>query len=99
MQQPIRMMNLQISSDAFGTEAAFVNWKIVSWLDADHMIVFDQEIHPALHGAVRTMGRHNTIDHSIRAPAVIRCIMQMWTVSFDDLIQMFDFTHSEVLDP
>ena len=38
MQQPIGMVNLQVGRNAFGTQPAFVNRKIVTRLEADDMI-------------------------------------------------------------
>ena len=41
IQQAIRMVNLQVSRDALGTEASFVDRKIVTRLHADNMIPLD----------------------------------------------------------
>jgi hypothetical protein len=39
------------------------------------------------------MSRHDFVDDPIRAPATMRGIMKVWSVSFNDLIQMFDSAH------
>ncbi len=93
IKQAIGMMNLQVSRDAFRTETAFINRKVVARLKANHVILLDEQIHAALHRAVRTVRRHDLVDHSVRAPAAIRRIMKMRTEGFDDLFEMFDFAH------
>ena len=82
------MMNLQVSGYAFGTQPAFIDRKIVAWLETDDMIVFDQKIHAALHRAVRAMCRHDFVYHAVRTPTAVRRVMQMWTEGLDDLFEI-----------
>ena len=93
MKQAVRVMNLQVSGYAFGAQTAFIDGKIVSWLEADDMIVFHQKIHAALHRAVRAVCRHDFVYHAVRTPAVVRRIVKMWTEDFNYLFEMLDLAH------
>src|ERR1041385_4094263 len=99
MKQPIGMMNLEISCYTFRTQPSFINRKVVARLNSDHVIVFNEQVHSALNCAIRAMSGHDAIDHAIRAPAVVRSIVQVRTKLVDDLIQMFDSTHESILEP
>src|SRR5215217_2206034 len=90
------MMNLQVSRHSLGTQTAFVHREIVARLKPNNMIVFDQQIHAALHGAVRAMGWHNSVYHTIRTPPAVRRVMQVWTVSLDYLFEILYFTHASI---
>ena len=75
MKKPVRMVNLQVSGDALGTEPSFVNRKIITWLEADHMILFDQQIDAALHTAVRAMRWYHLVYYAVGQPAFEGCIV------------------------
>src|SRR5688572_20348033 len=90
------MMNLQVSRNAFRTQPAFVNRKIIARLNSNHMVVLHQEVHAALDRAVRTMRGHNFVDDSIRTPAIIWRVVEMWSKRVYDSIEMFDFAHGSV---
>ena len=81
MKQTIRMMYLQVSRHAFRTKPAFVNRKVIARLDTDDVIVLDEQVHPALHGAVRAMRRHHAIDHAIRTPAAVWRVVQVRAIT------------------
>jgi hypothetical protein len=87
------MMDLQISRHALRTKPAFVNRKIVAWLEANHMVPFDEQVHSALNGAIGTMRRHYTINNTVRTPTAVGRVMKMWPIRFDDLFQVLNFTH------
>src|SRR6266536_1116399 len=96
MQQTIRMMNLQVGRYTFRTQTAFIHRKIVARLETYDVVVFDQEIHAALHRAVRTVCRHHFVYYAIRAPAAVWRIMQVRSEGFDDPFEIFDFAHKEL---
>jgi hypothetical protein len=96
MKQAVGVMNLQVSGYAFGAQTAFIDGKIVPWLEADDMIVFDKKIHAALHPAVWAVCRHNFVYHTVRTPTAVRRVVQMWTVGFDYLFEMLDFAHASI---
>src|SRR5688500_1962364 len=87
------MVDLQVSGYAFWAQAAFVDRKIVAWLETDDVIVLYQQVHAALHSAIRAVGRHHFVDQSICAPASVRRIVQMRTVGFDYLFQILYLAH------
>src|SRR5678816_2785099 len=99
MKQAIRMMDLEVSRYSFRTQAPFVDGKVVTRLHAHNVIVFDQQIHTALHRAIRTVSGHDAIDHAISTPTIMRRVMQMRTIRLDDLFQMFDSTHDLLVLP
>ena len=82
---------------AFGTEPAFINWKVVARLNPDHMVLLNQKIHAALYAAIRAMSRHDFVDDPIRAPAAIGRVMKVGPIGLNDLIEIFYFTHTEIL--
>jgi hypothetical protein len=63
------------------------------------MIVFDQQVHSALHCAIRAVSGHDAIDHSIGTPAIVRCVVKVRSKLLDDLIQMFDSAHESIREP
>lgn len=87
------MMDLQVSCDSFRTKPSFINRKVVTRLDTYDVIVFNEQVHAALHCAIWTVGRHDAIDHTIRAPATMRGVVQMRPIFLNDLLEMFDSTH------
>src|SRR5215218_446137 len=87
------MMDLQVSRYSFWAESSFVNREVIAGLKTHHVIVFDKQVHSALNCAIRAVSGHHAIDHSIRAPAIMRCVVKMRTIRLNDLIQMFDSTH------
>ena len=89
-------MNLQVSGYALGTQAAFIDRKIVTRFEANDMVVFDQKIHAALNGAVRAVCWHYFVDHSICTPTAVRRVVQMRTVHFDYLFEILDFAHVSI---
>src|SRR5437763_15076745 len=91
------MMNLQVGRYTLWTQTAFIHRKIVARLESDDVIVVDQEIHAALHGAVRAMRGHDLFNHAIGAPGAIRCVVQMRAEGVDDLFAIFDLAHSLLL--
>jgi hypothetical protein len=93
IQQTIGVMNLEIGSYTFRTKPPLIDGKVIARLNPDHMILLNQEVHAALHGTIRTMGRHDLVNDTIRAPATMRRVMQVWPISLDDLIQMFYSAH------
>ena len=99
MKQTIRMMDLQVSSHAFRAKPAFINGKVIARLNADYMIAFNEKIHSALDCTVRAMSGHDTINDSIGAPAVVRCVVKVRAKLLDDLIQMFDSAHESIREP
>src|SRR5829696_5833225 len=93
------MMHLQVSCYSFRTKPAFINWKVIARLNTDHVIVFDEQVHSTLNRAIWAVSGYYAIDHSIRAPAVMRGVVEMRAVCLDDLIKMFDFTHDLYVNP
>src|SRR5262249_48841629 len=93
---PVRMMNLQVSGYAFGAKSPFINRKVISRFKSDHVVVSDEQIHPALHGTVGTMRRYDLVDDPVGPPAFVRCVMQMRTVLADDLVEIFDSAHKSL---
>src|SRR5215213_7824117 len=91
------MMDLQVSCYTFRAEPSFINRKVIAGLNTHHMIVLDEQVHSALNSAIWAVSGHHTIDHSIRAPAIMRGVVEMRTIRLNDLLQVFDFTH-DVLD-
>jgi len=57
------------------------------------VIVFDEQVHSALNRAIRAVCGHDTIDHAIRAPAIVWRIVKMRSKLLDDLIQVFDLIY------
>src|SRR5712692_8740620 len=96
MQQTIGVVYLKIGCNSLRTKTSFINGKIVTRFEADHVILLDQQIHPALHATIRTMRRHDFVDDAIRLPALIRCVVQMRAVSVDDLFEVFDSAHETI---
>src|SRR6185369_9624502 len=99
MKQTIGMMHLQVSGYTFRTKPSFVNGKVIARLDANHVIVFNEQVHSALDGAIGTVSGHDAIDHAIGAPAAVRRVVKVRAKLLDDLIQMFDFTHESIREP
>ena len=87
------MVNLQVGCNAFWTEPAFVNGKIVSRFEAYHVIVLDQQIHPTLNRTIRTMCRHDAIDDPIGTPTAEWRVVQMWPKCLEDLFEIAYFSH------
>ena len=79
------MMSLQISRHAFRTQPALVDRKIIARLEADELAFFDQQIHSALHAAIRAVRRHNLINHAVSLPAAVGRVVQVRTESLDDV--------------
>jgi hypothetical protein len=50
------MRTLQITLYSFGAQFSFVEWEFVPGFVSDHLIVFDQELNPALLTAKTAMG-------------------------------------------
>ena len=98
MKQSIRMMDLEVSSHSLRAQPSFIDGKVVTRLDAYDVIVFDEEVHAALHRAIRTVSRHHAIDHAVGAPATVRSVVQVRTIFLNDLIEMFDSTHEFFAD-
>jgi len=87
------MVYLEVGRHALGAKPAFINGEIVTWLDADNMVLLNQQVHAALYSAVGTVGRHHAIDYSICTPTVVGRVMKVRTKCLNDLIQIFDSTH------
>src|SRR5262245_7705903 len=94
MQQTIRMVNLQISCDAFGAKPALVHRKVITRLETDDVIVLHQQIHTALNRAVRTVRRHDSVDHAICTPTIMRRVVEMRPKLFYDLFEIADLAHA-----
>jgi hypothetical protein len=93
MQQPVGVMRLQVSGHALGTKTSLVDRKIVTRLKADELVFFDEQIHPALYGAVRTMRRDDFVDGAISLPTVDGRIVEVRTVLLDYPFEVLYFTH------
>src|SRR5690349_4139041 len=87
------MMHLQVCGHAFRTKPALVDRKIVTRLKTDNLVLRDEQVHTALHRAIRTMRWDNAVNHTISAPAIVRRIVQMWTIGLYDLIQVLNSAH------
>jgi hypothetical protein len=48
------------------------------------MVPLDEQIDAALHRAVRTVRRHNAINHAVGAPAAVRRVVQVRPELLDD---------------
>jgi hypothetical protein len=94
MKQAVWMVRLQISGDAFWTEPSFVDRKIIARLKAYDLSFFDQQVHAALHGAVRAMRGHNPVNDAVCAPAVMRRVVQVRPELLNYLRQISDFAHA-----
>ena len=77
-------MNCRYAS-AFRTKTTFVDRKIVTRLEADDVIILNQQIHAALHGAVRAMRRHNLINDAVSLPTLVRRVVQVRSELLDHL--------------
>src|SRR4030095_3128516 len=93
MQEAIGMVDLEVGGHAFWTQAAFVHWEIVARLETNDVIILNQKIHPALYRAVRTMRRHNLVDHTVGTPTVVRRVMKGRPEGFNDLLGFFALAH------
>ena len=62
IKQPVRMVVLEIALNPLGAEPTLVERELLPGLEPDHLVVFDQELDPALHPAKAAMG----LDHLIR---------------------------------
>jgi hypothetical protein len=93
MEQAIGMMNLQVGGDSFRAQPAFIDRKVIPWFESNNVILLDQQVHTALHCAIRAMCRHDPVDNSVRAPTIVRGIVEMRTIRLNYLIQIFDSTH------
>ena len=89
--QAIGMMGLQISRNALWTEPAFVYGEIVSRLYAYDVVLFDKQIHSALHPAIWAMCRHDLVDLSLSAPTAVRSIVKMRSEAVDNAGEIFYF--------
>ena len=87
-------MYLQVRRDAFRTQPALVDRKVIARFDANDVILLDQQIHPALHSTIWAVRRHNPINHPIGVPAPVGRVVKVGSIRLDDLIQIFDSTHS-----
>src|SRR6185503_17205329 len=94
VQQPIRVMNLQVGRDSFGTETALVDREVITRLEPDDMVFFNQQVQTALDRAVRAVGRHNTVDSPVRAPAIPRLVVQVRAEFFNYLFYVANLTHA-----
>jgi hypothetical protein len=57
------------------------------------MIIFHQQIHAALHGAIGAVSWHDFVDDAISPPSAVRRVVKMRTILCEDLIEMFDSAH------
>src|SRR6185503_2832552 len=87
------MVDLQVSGHTFRTKPSFINGKVVTRLKTHDVIVFDEQVHSALHSAIGAVSGYDPIDHAICAPAIMRGVVEMRTKRVDDLFQVFDSTH------
>src|SRR5690606_36205650 len=78
---------------AFRTKLSLIDGEIVPWLKSNNVVVFDQEIHTALYGAIGTMRRNDLVDLAVAAPAAVRLVMEMRSDLLNDLMEMLDFAH------
>jgi len=85
------VMGLKVGRNAFRAEPAFVYGKIVSRLDAHDVVLFDKQIHSALHPAIWAMCRHDLVDLSLSAPTAVRSIVKMRSEAVDSAGEIFYF--------
>src|SRR5262245_27139158 len=60
--EAIGMVDRLVDGRALWTEHPMIVWKVVAWLDADHLALGHLEVHGALHAAVAAVCRHVAID-------------------------------------
>jgi len=65
----------------------------IARLEADDVVPLDEQVHAALHGAVRAVRRHDPVNHAIRAPALVRLVVQVRPELLDYLLQVADLSH------
>jgi hypothetical protein len=85
VEQPVRVVDLQVGRHAFRAEASLVDGEIVTRLEADDVFVLDEQVHAALHGAVGAVRRHDLVYHAVGAPAAVRRVVQVRPELGDDL--------------
>jgi hypothetical protein len=87
------VVRLQIGGDALGAQSALIDRKVITRFEPDHVVVFDEQVHTALHATVRAMRRHDLVDLAVRLPTLVRCVVQVRPEFVDDLLKVFDLAH------
>jgi hypothetical protein len=86
MKKAVGVVNLQVGRDALRAEAAFVDGEVVARLEAYDVFALDEQVHAALHGAVRAVRRHDLVNHAVGAPAPVRLVVQVRPELLDYLL-------------
>ena len=77
MKKAVGVMNLQVGRDALRAQTPLVDGEVVTRLEADDVVSLDEQIHPALHGAVGAVGGDDLVYHTVGAPAPVRLVVQV----------------------
>ncbi len=85
------MVRLQVRRHAFGAELSLVDGKIVPRFKPDDVIFLDEQIHPALDGAVRAVRLDDLIDRSIGPPTAIGLVMERRPEFLDYFVEILNF--------
>jgi hypothetical protein len=77
MKQAVGVVDLQVGRDALRAQTTLVDGEVVPRLEADDVIPLDEQVHPALHGAVGAVGGDDLVYHAVCAPAPVRLVVQV----------------------
>jgi hypothetical protein len=77
MQQPVGMIVLEVTLNAFGAKPALVVRELFPGLETDDLVVFDQELDAALHPAEAAMRLDNLVRLVAAGITLARRIIQM----------------------
>lgn len=77
MQQPVGMIVLEVTLNAFGAKPALVVRELFPGLETDDLVVFDQELDAALHPAEAAMRLDNLVRLVAAGITLVRRIIQM----------------------
>ena len=89
IEQPVRMVTLQVALDALGAQHSAVERKLLPGLETDDVVVAHFELNSALLAAEAAMGLHQFFGlvAGISLPASLRHVVQMRAVAAGQLVQ------------
>ena len=86
MQQPVGVAALEVALHALGAQLALVEGELVPGLEADHGVVADLELDPALLAAEAAVGADHVVGLDTGVPAAGRGPVEVRTVAGDELL-------------
>ena len=86
MQQPIRVVVLEITLDPFGTQLALIDRKVFPGFKADHFFVMDFELNATLDAAETAVRFDEPVRLMLRQPTTGRFIIEMRPVLLNQFL-------------